>query len=197
MEDTKNAIDRVIKMIDEMPYIFNTEADIKGLVYSELLIEYKEKYKTGRSDSKGNPLWTNRVHTEYLIREKGGRIDTVVFETNDIKYINTKEWLGIKEKDPMVPNDLPYRPVKLQDAIEIKYNGNRGQKALEKEIKADIDRLEVLLKNNKTKTSHFIFIIRCPTKNQINAVNNVKKLYENNKIIKFHCNNEYKELFQK
>lgn len=192
MEDTKGAINRVIKMINDTPYIFNTEADIQGLVYSELLEEYKKDYPTGLTDSKGEKYLTKRVHREYF-RGEGGRLDTVVFSEKEIELIDMY-WLCIK-----TPQSPGYRPVKLQDAIEIKTELGGSGKYILTGINQDIERLAKLLKD-KTKNAHFIFIIRWPTKNKsiVERMKNAEK-HAKDKCIKcgvnFYCNT-YETLFQ-
>jgi len=191
MEDTEQAISQVIKKIDEMPFIFNSEADIQGLIYSELLKEYKEAYPT-LLDSNGKNLHTNRVHREYF-GGKGGRIDTVVFSKEEIGSINT-EWLCIK-----TPERPGYRPVKLQDAIEIKIVGGKGKETLRAEIKKDIERLTKLLEEKKTEKAHFILIIRWRTSNMRikDSLDEAEKLAKEmcgNNGVKFYWNN-YEILF--
>jgi len=193
MKDTKGAIERVIKMINETPYIYNTEADIQGLVYSELLKEYKKEYPTGLTDSKGENFFTNRVHREYF-GGKGGRIDTVVFSEEEIGLID-RYWLCIKISDR--PG---YRPIKLQDAIEIKTGAYKTKEILKNEIGKDIDRLTKLREYKKTKNAHFIFIIRWPTKKEdiMNRMDWAFKFAEERckaKGVMFYCN-EYKKLFK-
>jgi len=193
MEDTKGAINRVIKMINDTPYIFNTEADIQGLVYSELLKEYKKKYPTGLTDSKGKKYFTKRVHREYFAG-KGGRLDTVVFSEEEIGKID-KYWLCINTSEP--PG---YRPVKLQDTIEIKTVGGKGEANLVTEINRDIERLAKLLKDKKTKNAHFIFIIRWATKTQsiVKRLDKAEKLAKDlckKNGVQFYCNT-YKTLFK-
>lgn len=193
MEDTKGAINRVIGMINDTPFIFNTESDIQGLVYSELLKEYKKKYPMGLTNSKGKKFITNRVHREYF-GGKGGRIDTVVFSKEEIAMID-RPWLGIKTSESPW-----YRPVKLQDAIEIKIVGGKGEEALFAEIRKDIERLTKLLKDKKTQKGHFIFIIRWQTKNKsimdrmVKAEKLAKNLCNKNGV-QFYCN-AYKSLFK-
>ena len=193
MEDTKGAINRVIKMINDTPYIFNTEADIQGLVYSELLEEYKKDYPTGLTDSKGKKYFTKRVHREYFAGE-GGRLDTVVFSKEEIEIID-RVYFAIK-----TPQRPGYRPVKLQDAIEIKTVGGKGKKTLFEEIENDIKRLAELLKDKKTKNAHFIFVIRWQTNrpNIKDRMNDAKE-YAKAKCIKsgvnFYCNT-YETLFK-
>jgi hypothetical protein len=189
MKDIKGAINRVIKMINETPYIYNTEADIQGLVYSELLKEYKEKYPTGLTDSEGKNFVTNRVHREYFGGE-GGRIDTVVFSKEEIEKID-RYWFCIKTS-----NHPGYRPVKLQDAIEIKTGAYKTKEKLNKEIRKDIDRLTKLLRDKKTKNAHFIFIIRWPTKKEdmMNRMDSAVKLARERckaEGVMFYCGNGY------
>ncbi len=181
-----------IKMINDTPYIYNTEADIQGLVYSELLKEYKKDYLTGLTDSKGKRYFTKRVHREYFVGERR-RLDTVVFSEEEIEMID-KDCLGIK-----TPQRPGYRPVKLQDAIEIKTVGGKGKKTLFKEITTDIDRLAKLLKDKKTKNAHFTFIIRWSTKNK-SIMERMKKAEEHAKEciksgVNFYCNT-YETLFK-
>lgn len=193
MENTEQAINQVIKKIDEMPYIFNSEADIQGLVYSELLKEYTEPYPTALLDSNRKIFLTNRVHREYF-GGKGGRIDTVVFSKEEIGLIDIY-WLCIKTSE-----HPGYRPVQLQDAIEIKIVGGKGEETLFAEIKKDIGRLTKLLKEKKTEKAHFILIIRWSTNNKSikdrldKAEKLAKELCEKNGIQFYY--NKYKILFK-
>jgi len=191
MEDTKGAIDRVVGMINDMPFLFNTEADIQGLVYRELLKEYPKDYPTGLTDSEGERYYTNRVHREYF-RGRGGRIDTVVFSEEELASIDT-HWLCIKTSDP--PG---YRPIKLQDAIEIKIVGGKGKETLLNEFRKDVEGLSRLVKEKKTKKAHFLFVIRPPTKRS-----SMVKWMDAEKIagetcekshVQFYCN-DYEKLF--
>jgi len=191
MEDTKGAINRVVGMINDMPFVFNTEADIQGLVYSELLKEYTKNYPTGLIDSEGERYYTNRVHREYF-GGKGGRIDTVVFCEEEIASIDTY-WLCIRTSER--PR---YRPIKLQDAIEIKTVGGKGKETLLNEFKKDIEGLSKLVKEKKTKKAHFLFVIRPPTKNSsmmkwTDAEKLAGEMCEMNDV-QFYCN-DYKKLF--
>jgi len=191
MEDTKGAINRVVGMINDMPFVFNTEADIQGLVYSELLKEYTKNYPTGLIDSEGERYYTNRVHREYF-GGKGGRIDTVVFCEEEIASIDTY-WLCIKTSER--PG---YRPIKLQDAIEIKIVGGKGKETLLNEFKKDIEGLSKLVKEKKTKEAHFLFVIRPPTKSSsmmkwMDAEKLAGEMCEKNDV-QFYCN-DYKKLF--
>ena len=193
MENTEQVINQVIKKIDEMPFIFNTEADIQGLVYSELLKEYTESYPTAMLDSNKTNFHTNRVHREYFGGE-GGRIDTVVFNKEEIKSIGAN-FLCIKSS-----GRPGYCPVKLQDAIETKIVGGKGEKTLFAEIEKDIERLSKLIKEKKTEKAHFILIIRWRTDNKKiqdrldRAEKFAKELCEKNDV-KFYWN-EYKKLFK-
>jgi len=194
MEDTKGAINRVIGMINNMPFVFNTEADIQGLVYRELLKEYTKDYPTGLTDSEGERYYTNRVHREYLDGNRG-RIDTVVFAEEQIASIDTY-WLCIKTSEP--PR---YRPIRLQDAIEIKTVGGKGEQATFKEIRKDIKGLSKFVKEKKAKEAHFLFIIRPQTKKSgtmkrmgmDKAERDAREMCEKNDV-QFYCN-DYKKLF--
>lgn len=193
MKDTKSAINRVTKMINDTPYIFNTEADIQALVYSELMKEYRKKHPTGLVDLKGKKYLTKRVHREYF-GGAGKRIDTVVFSEEEIGMID-RYWLCIK-----IPQSPGYRPVKLQDAIEIKTVGGRGKETLFAEINQDIKNLAKLLRTKKTKNAHFIFIIRKATKNKdmierMRSAEKFAKVKCKKNSINFYCNT-YKTLYQ-
>lgn len=191
MEDTKDAINRVVGMINDMPFLFHTEADIQGLVYCELLKEYTKNYPTGLIHSEGQRYYTNRVHREYF-GGKRRRIDTVVFSEEEIASIDTY-WLCIKTSE-----GPGYRPIKLQDAIEIKTIGGKGKEALLNEFKKDIEGLSKLVKENKTQKAHFLFLIRPPTKNSsmikwMDAKKSARQMCEKNDV-QFYCN-DYKKLF--
>lgn len=194
MEDTKGAINRVVGMINDMPFVFNTEADIQGLVYCELLKEYTKDYPTGLTDSEGERYYTNRVHREY-VGGKGGRIDTVVFCEEEIVSIDTY-WLCIK-----ISERPGYRPIKLQDAIEIKTVGGKGEEATFNEFRKDIEGLSKLVKEKKAKEAHFLFIIRPQTKKSgtmkrmgtDKAGKLAREMCEQNDV-QFYCN-DYKKLF--
>lgn len=191
MEDTKGAINRVVGMINDMPFIFNTEADIQGLVYSELSKEYTKNHPTGLIDSEGERYYTNRVHREYFRGERG-RIDTVVFSEEEIASIDT-HWLCIKTFE-----GRRYRPIRLQDAIEIKTVGGKGEEATSNELRKDIEGLSKLVKEKKAKEAHFLFIIRPQAKNSrmkrmANAEKLAREMCERNDV-QFYCN-DYKKLF--
>jgi len=194
MEDTKGAINRVIGLINEMPFVFSTEADIQGLVYRELLKEYTRDYPTGLTDSEGERYYTNRVHMEYFRGERG-RIDAVVFCEEEIASIDTY-WLAIKTSES--PN---YRPIKLQDAIEIKTVGGKGKEATFNEFAKDIEGLSKLVKEKKAKEAHFLFVIRPQTKKSRmkkrmemdEAEKRAREKCEQNDV-QFYCN-DYKKLF--
>jgi len=194
MEDTKGAINRVIGLINEMPFVFSTEADIQGLVYRELLKEYTRDYPTGLTDSEGERYYTNRVHMEYFRRERG-RIDAVVFCEEEIASIDTY-WLAIKRSES--PN---YRPIKLQDAIEIKTVGGKGKEATFNEFAKDIEGLSKLVKEKKAKEAHFLFIIRPQTKKsrmkkrmEMDEAERLAREKCEQNDVQFYCN-DYKKLF--
>lgn len=155
MKNTEVAIKNSIKLINKTPYIFNTESDIKCLVYLELIKEYKKKYSTS-IPVLGNekPYKTNLVHTEYFGGDKS-RIDVVVFDEKETKEINLP-YLCIKVKN--TESKLRYRPVKLKDAIEIKIIGGKGSESLRNSIEKDLNKLIKI--ENKPDKAHFMLIIR-------------------------------------
>ncbi len=193
MEETKEAITRVIETINQTPFIFNSESDIQGLIYSELLKEYDTKHKLGLFDCNGKEYLTNLVHQEYFAGE-GGRIDIVVFDKDEISKIDTN-WLVFKS-----PEKKGYSSVRLQDAIEIKINIGGADKNLEIRLKKDIERLTELLNTEKIKSAHFVFIVRWLTKRKditkriIEAKEIAKKACEDEGI-QFYCNN-FEKLFK-
>lgn len=144
------AIQELIRKIEKDPYIFHTENDIQSMLYMELRKEYPKLFEIKLKRNTDSKYKTSLVHTEYFAGS-GRKIDVVVFSKEDTHLVNDN-WLRIK--------NLNYSHVRLDDAIEIKYDmGIYGKKG-EKIIRKDLDKLVKLKDSGRAKNVYFIYIYR-------------------------------------
>jgi hypothetical protein len=190
MTKTEEAIQSVIQKINDKPYIFHTESDIRAMLYAELIKRYPDFYEISLSSKSGKKNETLVVHTEYFGGE-GKRIDTVVFSENGVESINTN-YLQVRRNGKSLP-------VELEDAVEIKFSTGRGERALTGEIDKDIQKLTKRMGEKGIKHAYYLLIFREPTNNKrkqrwlIGLAENTKDKCINNNI-RFHCN-DFQKLF--
>lgn len=143
------AILEVSNMIEKVPLMVHSEADLSALLYNELSKQDRNPIETNNFIQKDKTkLKTTRVHCEYH------RIDIVVFGKeyiSDIKYKNTLLYDSAKSGE-----------IFCDSIIQLKHEN--GEKDNKKEVKNDFKKLRENYKhflNKYSKRSSMYFFFLC------------------------------------